>query len=41
MHTYSIPEEGFGYNYRWLKKFSELRVSLNDGAKEVDNGEEF
>jgi len=37
--TYSLSEEGFGYNYGQLK--SSASVSLNDGAKEVVNGDEF
>ena len=38
--TYSLSEEGFGYNYGcFQKKFSEPQVSVNDGAKEVRNGE--
>ena len=28
-HTYSLSEEGFGYNYGLLKKFIEPRVSWN------------
>jgi len=39
-HTYSLSEEGFGYNYGLLKKFIEPRVSWNSFIRDDDDDDD-